>query len=128
MSFLSNKKLRKYWYDRVTKIILDLGATPTYYDHDGSLKRYELQTPVGLVTIHPPDPDSEFMSVCSRFDDVEAANLKFGDGRGIFAHHNPHSGKYNIHLSVPSGVKPCDRIPLIDTALDQVRRHFESVL
>lgn len=130
MSFLSNKKLRKYWYDRVTQLILDLGATPVYYDHDGSLKQYELGTRGGLMTIHPPSPDDEYMSVCSRFKDVDLANQVFGDSRGAWAHHNPVSGKYNIHPSVSwiGIVKPCDRIPLIDQALEQVKQHFESVL
>jgi hypothetical protein len=130
MSFLSNKKLRKCWYDRVTQLILELGATPVYYDHDGSLKQYELQTPVGLVTIHPPNPDDQYTGVCARFEDVEAANRVFGDSRGVWAHHNPASGKYNCNPSVAwtRKAKPAERFELIDIALEQVRKHFESIL
>jgi hypothetical protein len=134
MSFLSNKKLRSHWHKGVLKILIDLGATPVYYQHDGSLRNYELNTRAGILEVYPDQEyyvdgsANTFMSVCSRFKDVEAANRIFGNGRGIFAHHNPCSGKYNIHPSVAGDVKPSDRIPYIDKALDQVRRHFESVL
>ena len=124
MSFLSNKKLRKYWYDGIHRILIELGVTTVYQPGSTFIKEYRLQTSVGFLTIHPPSPNSEFMSICSRFDDVEAANLKFGR----VYHHNPYSGKYNLHMSIPGKVKPEEKIEYVKQALIDVRRHFESVM
>lgn len=126
MTFLSNKKLRKYWNDRINTLLSELGAVPAYYP-DCTIKHYQLITRASLLEIHPLREDSEFMSIMARFADVEKANEIFGN-RGW--HHNQYSGKWNYYASVGEGekVKPCDRFEYIDMAVEEVKRRFEGVM
>ncbi|MDG1950053.1 MAG: hypothetical protein P8J32_04555 [bacterium] len=105
---MANKKQSKEFFDKVTKAVVEMGATST-----GDKYGYEwtLDTIVGKLDIIV-DPDSKHcFSVFTKFQDVEAAKQKFAC--------NPFSGKYNFMIGAVKELT-------VDKAVECALIHLEA--
>jgi hypothetical protein len=84
-------KQNKEFKDRFIKLVKEFGARELPESLHSSFVNFELDTRVGLLTIHLPKEQSSCYAVFSMFQDAGIASKEFDC--------NPHSGKYNMFLS-----------------------------
>jgi hypothetical protein len=104
-------------FDRTADTIAEeLGASPE--SHTG-IDYYALPTKAGTLNLHASTRPqrgraSGLFTVFCKFEDVERAR------KLNLPHFNPHSGKYNFHMSGSDDS--------VDAALGSFRQHLERVL
>ena len=103
-------KKQESFVKKVTKGLLELGAViqPTN-KHMFNHTQLKLNTIVGVLNITLYHSQTLLYTVYSKFEDVNKAKGKFNC--------NPHSGKYNIHLSAKGNTAK--------HAIEDAMMHFE---
>jgi len=111
--------LRQKFLAEMDKYLCSIGAKPSTDGWGG----WHLDTVVGELRV-TPDACDRLLTLFGRFADVERARAKLNPERRLDAGlMNPHSGKYNLHMSS----RDLDGGNLIH-AVAEVKRHIERVL
>ena len=88
---ISKANGKKFVDDVCKRLTEELGAKVISPPFTDSFKSFELETKAGKLELNVPIEQNYVYTVFSRFDDEKRASKLFAC--------NPHSGKYNFHLS-----------------------------
>lgn len=109
------KPVQRTLFTALTDVLL---SYPQMVHDPDAFYPFALPTRGGTLRLQP-NVTEHGPTVFARFDDVDAANAAFGEHPAIVLHHNPASGKYNLHFGL-------DVTP--EYVAHALRRHIDRTL